>query len=297
VANLRTEARAAAVLERLGGTATLAEIVGITSRRALRTAVAKGEVERLTRGVYALPTAHVMKKRAAEIRGVLSHQSAAQYWRIAMLHETDDIHVTVPRDSRPLPRKGVVLHYADVDQEKVMSPLRTVLGCALTLPFPEALAIADSACRMELLNRDELEVGAARLRGAGRRRAVRVTQHVDARAANPFESAMRALAIEAGITGFQPQLLVPGSDPAAWVDLGDPVRRIAFEADSFAFHGSPAALAKDCRRYDELIGLGWLVQRFTYDQVTSDQEWTRQMMLAACAQRKTAAGRARRSRR
>jgi very-short-patch-repair endonuclease len=57
------------------------------------------------------------------------------------------------------------------------------------------------------------------------------------------------------------------------VDLGDDGRRIALEADSFAYHGTPAALERDCRRYDELVRHGWLVLRFSWDQVMFDPTW------------------------
>lgn len=276
---------AESVLKQLGGTATWAEIRNHTTRRALLTAVAKGDVERIARDVYALPGALLMQKRAAEMHGVISHQSAAAYWRMAALFEPTSIHITVPRNHRPLPRKGVTLHYADREDEKVTSPLRTVLDCAITLPFSEGLAIADSACRSVLIDTDQLQLGAAQLIGPGRLRAQQVAKHADPRAANPFESGMRAIAIQAGITGFEPQLVIPGSHPQKRVDLGNSELMIVFEADSFSFHGSPEALERDCRRYDELVSLGWLVQRFTYRHVAVEQEWTRQMMLSVYAQR------------
>jgi very-short-patch-repair endonuclease len=40
-------------------------------------------------------------------------------------------------------------------------------------------------------------------------------------------------------------------------------RKIAVEADSFEFHSSVAALARDCERYNELGVRGWTVYRFT----------------------------------
>ncbi|GAA2034719.1 DUF559 domain-containing protein [Pseudokineococcus marinus] len=50
-------------------------------------------------------------------------------------------------------------------------------------------------------------------------------------------------------------------------DLLDEERRIALEADSFAWHGSRAALARDCERYDALVVEGYLVLRFSWEQV------------------------------
>jgi hypothetical protein len=293
---------AAEALKRLGGSATLADILQLTTRKSLRCAERRGEVHRLSRGVYALEDTLPEQKAAAAAHGVISHQSAAAYWLMDSIFPPSSIHVTVTRNARPVSRKGVTLHYANLDQEEVTSPLQTVLDCAAVLPFREALAIADSACRRELITGDQLLAAAQRLRGPGSQRAQRVGSHVDARAENPFESAMRAVAIDSGISGFQPQLVIPGGHGSGRsggaekrVDLGDPERMIVFEADSFAFHGSREALDRDCLRYNELVSQGWLVLRFTYDHVILEPARTGQLMLETCALRSARAIRARRS--
>ena len=292
---------AAEAVTRLGGSASRAALLTLTSPKKLRWAVQRGEVVRLARGVYALTDASNERKAAAAIHGVLSHESAAAHWLMKSISPPSSIHVTVPRNSRPQPRKGTTVHYADLDDEDVTSPLRTVLDCAATLPFREGLAIADSACRLELVDQDQLLEAALRLRGPNRRRVLRVALHADGRAANPFESALRAIVIERGITGFQPQLLIPGgygagrsgSDKDKRVDLGDPERLAIFEADSFEHHGLRSALAADCRRYDELVSQGWQLLRFSYEQVMFEAEKTGQQMEEVCRLCETGAVRAR----
>ncbi len=69
------------------------------------------------------------------------------------------------------------------------------------------------------------------------------------------------------------------------VDLGDPERRIALEADSFEWHGGRVALDRDCRRYDELVRSGWLVLRFSWEQVMFDRGWVADVVRDAVAQR------------
>src|SRR3954470_14163383 len=91
----------------------------------------------------------------------------------------------------------------------------------------------------------------------------------DGEAANPFESALRAAVLKAGVTGFRPQQRVALATRVVHVDLGDPERRIALEADSFAHHGSRAALRDDCHRYDELVRAGWTVLRFAWKTSSS----------------------------
>ena len=199
------------------------------------------------------------------------------------------VHVTVSRNARPPTRKGVVLHYSDIpasqDAGGVTSPLRTVLDCAATLPFAEALAIADSALRRELLTGEQLVEAARRLRGAGRQRIWRVAVHADGLAANPFESGLRAIVIDTGVSGFEPQVTVRSGQLSMRVDLGDRVRRIALEADSFTYHGSRDALERDCRRYNELVRSGWIVLRFAWEHVMFHQAWASALIMETCALR------------
>jgi very-short-patch-repair endonuclease len=57
------------------------------------------------------------------------------------------------------------------------------------------------------------------------------------------------------------------------------------EAEGFEFHGSRRDFAADCYRYDELNAAGWLVLRFTYEQVIGDPAWVVATVRAALAQR------------
>jgi very-short-patch-repair endonuclease len=266
------------VLAELGGCALLRDLLLRTSRWAVRAALARGEIERTAHGVYSLASASPAARASRAVHGVLSHQTAAAHWLMDGLSAPEAIHLTVPRNSRPLPRKGVIIHHADVPDERVTSPLRTVLDCARTLPFHEALAIADSACRIGLVSQEEVSAGALALRGPGRSRALRVAEHTDPAADNPFESGLRAILIETGISGFVTQLVIPDRVPLTRADLGDPRRRIVFEADSFTYHGDRRGLERDCRRYDELISMDWLVLRFAWEHVRFDRPWVSTMM-------------------
>jgi very-short-patch-repair endonuclease len=239
--------------------------------------------------VYALPDAPLARQAAASVHGLVSHQSAARHWKMEMLIADSTAHVTVSRSSRPPIISDVTWHFSEVDGRDdgygVTSPLRTVLDCALYLPFAQALAIADSALHRELITSDELLRAAYARQGAGRQRMMRVADLANGRAANPFESGLRAILIDAEIEGFTPQCEIELPEGRIWVDLGDPQRRIALEADSFAFHGSPTTLTKDCRRYDELVSNGWLVLRFTYEHVTTEQDWIASTTIDTCTLR------------
>jgi very-short-patch-repair endonuclease len=173
----------------------------------------------------------------------------------------------------------VILHHVALAAEdlrtRTTSPWRTVLDCAATLPFREGLAVADSALRLGLVGREDLLALTPR-GGATAPRIRRVAEAADGDAANPFESALRAEVLDAGLLGFVPQQPVRLSNGATVrVDLGDPRRRLALEADSFEHHGSRRALRDDCRRYDELLRVGWRVLRFAWEHVVLDAAWLR----------------------
>jgi very-short-patch-repair endonuclease len=221
---------------------------------------------------------------------VLSHVSAAVELGLPVLVAPSQVHVTVPSGDAVRPPPGVVLHRSDLpppDRRLVATrPLRTVVDCALSLPFAEALAVADSALREGLIGMDDLRWAGAERRGPGRKRLLRVTEAANDLAANPFESALRATVLEAGATRFRPQCAVRLTNGRiVHVDLGDPDLEVALEADSYAHHGSRHALREDCRRYDELIRAGWLVLRFAWEHVILDARWVADTVLDTCALR------------
>ena len=191
--------------------------------------------------------------------------------------------MTVPRGVRPQPRPGVRLHWADLAgdaDERATSPARTAMDCASTLPFADALAVADGVLREGLLGPDELVRVAEASRGPGRARRLRVALGARGAAANPFESCLRAVVLDEGLTGFEPQYRVPGTPYV--VDLADPVRRVALEADSFRYHGDRAAFRADCRRYDELVRIGWVVLRLAWEDVMFDRSWVARLVSDCC---------------
>lgn len=238
-----------AALERLGGTASASRLLRLTTRRRLRTAVALGRLQRPVRGRYVLATATEARAAAARLTAVVCLRSAAAHHAIHWANLADDQVV-----------------------DGVTTPLRTVVDCARVLDFDEALAIADSALRHGDVSREELD--AIDVRGAGAAAVRRVLRHADGRAANPFESVLRALCIEAGLV-VEPQAEVDLGTGVVHPDLVCHVLRLVLEADSWSFHASRKAHRKDCARYNLLVLRGWRVLRFTWEQVMHDQAYVR----------------------
>jgi very-short-patch-repair endonuclease len=263
------------VLTGLGGCATWGALVARCGNRDVRRALAEGRVRRISRGVYALPASLSAVATARSHRGVLSHESAALHWGFSVLNKPDHPHVTIPRNRRRRPsREPVTLHWADAPAiDDVTTPVRTVLDCARTLPLGEALVVADSALRTRLVDREELLTAGRRIRRAGRARVVHVAELADGRSESALESMLRAVLIAAGLDMFVPQVLVEDDGFSARVDLADPVRRLVIEADSFEFHGTRKALARDSRRYVSLVVRGWTVLRFSWEDVMHDPDW------------------------
>lgn len=256
----------------LGGIATGEELLRCTTRRKVRTALAGGAMVRTGRGRYCLDDLDDARSAAARLDGVVSHLSAAQHWGWKLKLPPDKPCITVRRRSHALKADDVELHWADLDLTQVTrgvtEPLQTVVDCARAYSFDVALSVADSAVRDGIDPADLLAVALDSPR-TGRRRAVRVAQAADGRADNPFESVLRALALEAGLH-VEPQQWIGSAGRADLVDHG---RRIAIEADSFEFHSERADLRRDVRRYTAFVRLGYRLVRFTWEDVMFDQEY------------------------
>ncbi len=228
------------------------------------------QIVRLARGRYALPVVDEAQAVAHRLAAVTSHGSAAAYYGWEMKHPPRRPAVTVARTRRIAPerRKGVEVHWLDLPPGQVWNgvttPLRTVIDCAKTLPFDEALAIADSALRHSAISKAELLRAAQQVRSTGRAQCLRVAHAASGLADNPFESVLRAIALDVPGLHVEPQVVVPGIGRP---DLVDEARRLVIEADSFEFHGNRRQLTRDCKRYNAFVIAGWVVLRFSWEQV------------------------------
>lgn len=261
----------------------------MVSPGALKVAVRRGEVERLARGVYGLPSLGPDRLAAIAYDGVVSYTSAAVAWGLPLLVRPEKPHVTVPAQRRPRPGRPVELHWAAVSPAergvRLTCILRTVLDCARLLPFGEALAVADAALVTGELVKEELQAAANAMRGPGRPNAIRVAAEANRRSESFLESMLRSLLVSAGVDGFEPQVVVAAGGIRVRVDLGHRTARIALEAEGYEFHGSARKFAADCRRYDDLVAAGWLVLRLTYQQVIGDPAWVVETVRATLATR------------
>ena len=222
-------------LERLGGIAGARELRRLTTRRRIRSGVRLGRIVRPSRGRYALRTAPDALQSAAALTAVVCLRSAAAHhgWELKTQPTEPEVMVRRGRKLSSDQRAGVSVHWANLADDQVehgvTTPLRTVVDCARSLPFDEALAIADSALRAGSVTGDELD--AIDARGAGADAVRRVLRYADRRAANPFESVLRALCIESGLV-VEPQAALDLGTGGVRPELVCHALRLVLEADS-----------------------------------------------------------------
>lgn len=277
-------------LVRLGGIGDTKQLLRLTSRKRLRTSVSRGSVVRLGRGRFAVPAADHGLLAAHEVNGYLSHLSAAAHWGWEIVLPPERPQITLPRKrrvpselTRPMELYRREVSSADFEGWAT-HPLRTVVDCSRDLPFATALAVADSALRHCRVTAEELGAATAVMRGERGRAARFVATHADARSVNAFESALRALAIEAGLAVI-PQYPIEIDGIKFHPDLVDPLRRIVIEADSWAFHADKQSHDRDCARYNAMVSAGWLVLRFTWPQVVFSPTYVVRTIRALMVQR------------
>ncbi len=199
-------ARAAhALAARFGATPiTRSQAHSIVSPRALRTAVARGAVQRLHHGTYVVvPDAssdldryrhRIAAALLARTGAVASHESALALHGLSLPRFGDswDRHparLIVARGERVrtsglrVSRRALPdSHRTTTEWGLATSPARTGVDLARELPFPVALVVADEACALTLLNSAHPTLSPTTLRaGASRFRSALADQAVAAR--------------------------------------------------------------------------------------------------------------------
>jgi very-short-patch-repair endonuclease len=173
-------------------------------------------------------------------------------------------HVTVPRTCGHARRSAVRVHRRNLDPAEhdgvATGLLRTVVDCARELPLREAVVICDAALRVGL-GLAQLTEAVRRLRGPGATAARRALALCDPSAESALESCARLLLV--GLGQVQPQVCIPGVGRVDFLVDG----WLVVEVDGFEFHSSRQEYREDRRRANALAARGFVVLRFSYEDV------------------------------
>ncbi len=280
-----------AYVEQQGGFTARSAAVAATSRGEVDRALADGSVVAAGRGRLTLRSCDRATAVAHGLRGVLCLTSAALWHGWAVKTVPAAPHVLISRNRRLTAEQRALaqVHRGALMPEQVRDGVATDVEttleqCARQLPEDEGLAVADSALRSGVPPQVLVRV-AVSARGPGAAKVRRVLGRADGRAANPFESVLRHIALDVPGLRLVPQRVVLGPRQTVRPDLVDEELHIVVEADSFEWHGGRGDLRRDARRYNLLVIDGWLVLRFSWEDVMFDPDHVREVLTAAAQMR------------
>jgi very-short-patch-repair endonuclease len=261
-------------------------IAGLTDEGIMRRLKAQ-EWRRLFAGVYGLPGAPdrwEQRLMAAVLHAgpgaVAARRAAGMLWELEGV-ACDVAEVSTPRHLRST--KGVRARIVeDMDRSDVAvrrsipvtSAARTLVDLA-GATSEQALEIAlEDALRRGLTSVEHLAATLERLGSQGRRGAGRLRRLLEARGSGerPTESALetrlgRVIRKSALPRPVRQHSVWQGATFVARVDYAYPEIRLAVEGDGYRYHTGRAAWRRDLERMNALIAAGWVVLRFTWDDV------------------------------
>ena len=258
-----------AAVQLLGGAARWQELVDHGVERAALDAACRGQdLVRHGRGVVCLPGAEdAPQTLAVRFGAVLSCGAAADHHGLE-LFGPHRLHLS---RSSPLltghPRKVVVHVRRAVEADSRATNLRrTLLDCARCLPLEQAVSVLDSALRQGRVEPEEL-VALVPRSGPYVAKVAEVVGLTDPLAQSVLESGARVLLVTADLGPVTSQVQF---ERVGWVDLVV-CGWLVIEVDGFAVHRE--RFNEDRRRDAELSRLGYVVLRFTYEDVLRRPGW------------------------
>ncbi len=197
----------------------------------------------------------------------------------------DVIEVLVPMHVRHRRTSVIVHHTRDlpaVDRARVgvipvTSRARTLIDLGAVAPADRVEEALDGAERDGSVRRQQVESRYVRLRARGRNGIGAMTQILEGRLPTErlprsvLERRMLRLLTEAGLpspVGNHPVRLVDGS--VYKIDFAYVEQMIAIEVDGHGSHATRRERADDNRRANALSSAGWMMRRFTYEQVVRE---------------------------
>lgn len=201
---------------------------------------------------------------------MLSH-AAALWWHGLIEHQPTPIQVSTPRKCQPQPgikvyaRRNVdLIHHRRLPTTTVSQAL---LDFAATAPVDRVMRVLSEADYRRVLNVGELRA----LRGPGSanlKRALREHMPELTKTRSELEKAFRMLCRRGDIPPYELNHRLCGIEvDAFWPQFG-----VVVELDGVEGHAKPAQVVRDRRRDLKLRAAGYVVLRYSYDQIMREAE-------------------------
>jgi very-short-patch-repair endonuclease len=207
---------------------------------------------------------------------VVSHRAAARLWKLDGV-TPELVEITVPRARRRF-RAAVVHETAPFAEHEVgvvrslpvTSPAMTLLQLGAVTTEPIVERAYESARRLELVDHDDL-VRVLECRRAGVQTLRRVLARRNPDAAHT-ESELETRFLQLVRRHELPEPVAQHVVHGYRIDFAWPARHLAVELDGMAFHDGRVRQLSDRSRQNVIVGAGWRVLRFTWDDVTRRPE-------------------------
>ncbi|BCJ64428.1 DUF559 domain-containing protein [Polymorphospora rubra] len=225
--------------------------------------------------------------------------SAAYLWGVRLLDRQSPVSVVLPGTYRPRRQERVVVSYyrlpaSDVTRFadlSVTTPARTAFDLGRLMPRVEAVVAVDALLARRLVRLDTLAgYLAAHPPCPGIRQLRQVLAIAEPLSESPMETRLRLVLVDGGAPRPAAQFEVHDSQGrfVGRVDLAYPQWRIAIEYEG-DHHREQARFRRDVARLNDLRACGWLVLRFTADDVLRHPDRVIALVFRAIAERRQSA--------
>ena len=267
------------------------------SSRSLHIMVDSGELVRVAQGTFLVGGApETFRSRlwisALATGGTIGFASAAQTWGITPDQDAQ-IHVVLPHARRVYPPDYVRVHRTPVplwalacrDGLSTTSMSWTLLDHASTLRSGHRISLIDRGMQRGWVTEADVRGRLKRYPGrTGNAALRRLLPQLGDGAAAQSERKLHQLLRRAGIGGWRPNHpLWSNGELACVIDVAFPDRRIAIEVDGMAHHIDSERFTRDRRRQNRLVLDGWLILRFTWEDLVERPAYVIREIRAALA--------------
>jgi very-short-patch-repair endonuclease len=213
--------------------------------------------------------------------GVISHQSAAELWKLPV-PPSQVVHVTVAdrRFRKPVPDVRLHrvplgrLHHVPHEGLPATSRDKTIIELLRTLPYGAARDLLDRGLQQKWLTEFDLSEAVRKERCRTGNVQIRILlSEIEPGAQAESERLLHRILHRAGLSGWVPQHEIALPTGRAHADVAFPEQRIVIEVDGRRTHDTDSdQFESDRTRQNQLMALGWRVLRFTWARLTQDPQ-------------------------